>query len=43
LLLNPSATTLNHNSQHDYKEQTGNNPDDHGTVHIDPTFFLLVE
>jgi hypothetical protein len=34
-LLNPCATTLNQDDQHDNKKRAGNNPDNRGTVHID--------
>jgi hypothetical protein len=34
-LLNPRATTLDQDDQHDNKKHPGNNPDNRGTVHID--------
>jgi len=37
-LLNPCATPLNQNDQHDDKEHAGNNPDNRGTVHVDSPF-----
>jgi hypothetical protein len=36
-LLYPCAATLNQNHQHNYKKDTGNDPDNRGTVH---GFFL---
>jgi hypothetical protein len=34
-LLNPCATALNQDDQHDNKKHPGSNPDNRGTVHID--------
>jgi hypothetical protein len=42
-LLNPCATPLNKNNQHDDKEHTGYDPDDRRLVHVDSPFVLMVE
>ena len=42
-LLDPRATTLNQNDQHDDKQHAGYNPDNRGLVHVDSPFVLMVE
>jgi hypothetical protein len=37
-LLDPRAAALNQNEQHHYKQNTCNNPDDCGLVHIGSSF-----
>jgi len=37
-LLNPCATPLNQNDQHDDKEHAKNNPNNRNTVHVDSPF-----
>jgi hypothetical protein len=38
LLLDPCAAALDQNDQNDHKQNTGNNPDNHGAVHFDFPF-----
>jgi hypothetical protein len=35
-LLGPRTATLNQDDQDDDNQHTGNNPNDHGTVHVIP-------
>lgn len=42
-LLDPGATTLNQNDQHDHSQHASNNLDDQCIVHVESPFFLVVE
>lgn len=37
-LLDPCAASLDQYNQNDENQHTGNNPDDHGSIHIDSSF-----
>jgi hypothetical protein len=37
-LLDPCTAALNQDNQNDNDEYTGNNPNDHGGIHIDSSF-----
>jgi hypothetical protein len=40
VLLDPRATALNQNDQHDHKKNAGNDPDNRGVIHLaSPPFF----
>ena len=41
VLLDPCAAPLNQNDQDDDKKHAADNPDNHGTVHIDSSFLQL--
>jgi hypothetical protein len=38
-LFDPSAAALDQNSQNDDNQHSGNNPNDHGSVHLNSSFF----
>jgi hypothetical protein len=42
-LLDPRTTALNQDNQNDNNQHTGNNPDDHSTVHVSIPPSLMIE